>query len=236
MFFRETFSATTRAKPRRVFRSRRLPSALAEWRAVSFQTIAANHQDLERLLKIVNDVEKPVQFVFAGKAHPQDREAKKLLQNLMGLESSDWQRRAVFIEDYDQEVARYLVQGVDVWMNVPRRPLEASGTSGQKSAMNGGLNLSILDGWWIEDYNGSNGFSIGVLDDEDKTNVEAIDASDAESLYRVLETEVIPAYYAKDENGLQSEWIRRMKNALMTLTPQFSSDRMVKDYIEKIYT
>ena len=124
--------------------------------------------DLERLLKMVDDEERPVQFVFAGKAHPQDRNAKVLLQNLMSLDNnSNWQRRAVFIEDYDQEVARYLVQGVDVWLNVPRRPMEASGTSGQKVAMNGGLNLSILDGWWIEGYNGQNGFSIGVLEDNE---------------------------------------------------------------------
>ena len=192
--------------------------------------------DLERILKMVNDSEKPVQFVFAGKAHPQDRGAKSLLQNLLSLDkNSQWQKRAVFIEDYDQEVARYLVQGVDVWMNVPRRPLEASGTSGQKAAMNGGLNFSILDGWWIEGDNGDNGFSIGVLQDDEAKSQETIDAEDAESLYRVLETEVIPAYYAKNENGLQNEWIRRMKNALITLTPQFSSDRMVKDYIEKIY-
>ncbi|MEP7036863.1 MAG: alpha-glucan family phosphorylase, partial [Acidobacteriota bacterium] len=192
--------------------------------------------DLDRLLKIINNAEKPVQFVFAGKAHPQDRGAKKLLQNLLSLdENSAWQKRAVFIEDYDQEVARYLVQGVDVWMNVPRRPLEASGTSGQKVAMNGGLNFSILDGWWIEGYNEINGFSIGVLRDDDEKSQETIDAEDAESLYQVLENEIIPAYYAKDENNLQSEWIRRMKNALVTLTPQFSSDRMVKDYIEKIY-
>ncbi|CAN5389829.1 glycosyltransferase family 1 protein [soil metagenome] len=193
--------------------------------------------DLDRLLKIINNTEKPVQFVFAGKAHPQDRGAKNLLQNLLSLdENSDWQKRAVFLEDYDQEVARYLVQGVDVWMNVPRRPLEASGTSGQKVAMNGGLNFSILDGWWIEGYNGENGFSIGVLRDDDEKSQEMIDAEDAESLYWVLENQVIPAYYAKDENNLQSEWIRRMKNALITLTPLFSSDRMVKDYIEKIYT
>ena len=192
--------------------------------------------DLDRILKIVNNAEKPVQFVFAGKAHPQDRGAKKLLQNLLSLdENSEWQKCAVFIEDYDQEVARYLVQGVDVWMNVPRRPLEASGTSGQKVAMNGGLNFSILDGWWIEGYNEINGFSIGVLRDEEGKSQETIDAEDAESLYQVLENEIIPAYYAKDENGMQSEWIRRMKNALITLTPQFSSDRMVKDYIEKIY-
>jgi glycogen phosphorylase len=190
--------------------------------------------DLPRLLKLVDDADRPVQFVFAGKAHPQDRVGKQLLQNLMSINhDSNWQNRAVFIEDYDQEVARYLVQGVDVWMNVPRRPLEASGTSGQKSAMNGGLNFSILDGWWIEGYNGTNGFSIGELNvGEDQ---DLIDAEDAESLYQVLENEIVPAFYAKGENDLPTEWIRRMKDALATLTPQFSSDRMVKDYLEKIY-
>ena len=192
--------------------------------------------DVERLLKLVGDAEKPVQFVFAGKAHPQDKTGKTVLQQLMSLdENSEWQRRAVFIEDYDQEVARYLVQGVDVWLNVPIRPMEASGTSGQKVAMNGGLNLSILDGWWIEGFNGENGFSIGVAGDEDESDEAKINAQDSESLYTILETEVVSVYYAKDENGLPSEWIRRMKNSLMTLTPQFSSDRMVKDYIEKIY-
>ncbi|MDQ3181270.1 MAG: alpha-glucan family phosphorylase [Acidobacteriota bacterium] len=191
--------------------------------------------DLDRLLRMINDEEKPVQFVFAGKAHPQDRDAKQLLQNLMSLQNSSWQNRTVFIENYDQEVARYLVQGVDVWLNVPRRPLEASGTSGQKVAMNGGLNLSILDGWWIEGDNGDNGFSIGAADDKEETEEATIDANDVESLYHVLETQVIPAFYKQDENGLNSEWIRRMKNALVTLTPQFSSDRMVKDYIEQIY-
>jgi starch phosphorylase len=190
--------------------------------------------DLERLLKLVDDSEKPVQFVFAGKAHPQDRHGKIVLQNLMSINhDSNWQNRAVFVEDYDQEVARYLVQGVDVWMNVPRRPLEASGTSGQKSAMNGGLNFSILDGWWIEGYNGENGFSIGDLSDGTE---EEMDTQDAESLYKILENELVPLFYNKDENGLPSEWIKRMKNALATLTPQFSSDRMVKDYFEKIYS
>jgi starch phosphorylase len=190
--------------------------------------------DLERLLKMVDDADRPVQFVFAGKAHPQDRIGKLVLQNLMSINGhSNWQNRAVFIEDYDQEVARYLVQGVDVWLNVPRRPLEASGTSGQKVAMNGGLNFSILDGWWIEGYNGENGFSIGEL--KESGDEAAIDSEDAESLYSVLENEIIPAFYAKDANGLPSEWIRRMKNALVTLTPQFSSDRMIRDYIDKIY-
>jgi starch phosphorylase len=185
---------------------------------------------------MIDNAEKPVQFVFAGKAHPQDRTAKQLLQNLMNQKQNDtWFRRAVFIEDYDQEVARHLVQGVDVWLNVPRRPMEASGTSGEKAAMNGGLNLSILDGWWIEGYDGENGFSIGVLKDEAETDEHSIDLADAESLYKVLETEVIPAYYAKGENNLPTAWIAKMRRALQTLTPRFSSDRMLKDYIEKIY-
>ncbi len=192
--------------------------------------------DLERLLKLVDDTDRPVQFIFAGKAHPQDRKTKTILQNLMRINhDSNWQRRAVFIEDYDQEVARYLVQGVDVWMNVPRRPLEASGTSGQKVSMNGGLNFSVLDGWWIEGFNKINGFSIGDLNEE-SDDEQINDMEDAESLYRALEEEIIPTYYDLDDSGLPSKWINRMKNAISTLTPQFSSDRMVDDYFEKIYT
>ncbi|MBK8467021.1 MAG: alpha-glucan family phosphorylase [Chloracidobacterium sp.] len=190
--------------------------------------------DIDRLLKMVDAPEHPVQFVFAGKAHPQDRTAKTILQELMSINhESNWQKRAVFVEDYDQEVARYLVQGVDVWMNVPRRPMEASGTSGIKAAMNGVLNLSILDGWWIEGFNGDNGFSIGELSAE-KTD-EEMDAADSEALYSALENEVIPAFYSVDEHGLPIEWIRRMKNSIATLTPQFSSDRMVSDYLNDIY-
>jgi starch phosphorylase len=192
--------------------------------------------DVPRLQRMIGDLNRPVQFVFAGKAHPQDRTAKALLQNLMNQkQNGTWLQRAVFIEDYDQEVARYLVQGVDVWLNVPRRPLEASGTSGQKAAMNGGLNLSILDGWWIEGDNGENGFSVGVLRDEGNLSEAEIDAADAESLYDVLETQVVPAFYDKNADGLPHRWIAKMRNALQTLTPQFSSDRMLKDYIEKIY-
>lgn len=189
--------------------------------------------DLNRLLKLVDDPARPVQFVFAGKAHPQDRTAKQILQQLMSINhDSNWQNRAVFIEDYDQEVARYLVQGVDVWMNVPKRPLEASGTSGMKAAMNGVLNFSVLDGWWIEGYNKRNGFAIGGLDVEADAEM---DAEDAESLYSTLENTIIPAFYSKGESGLPTEWIAMMKNSIATLTPQFSSDRMVKDYLEKIY-
>ncbi len=193
-------------------------------------------KDGERLLKLIDHIEHPVQFVFAGKAHPQDRNAKAILQNLVNLKgNSTWFQRAVFIEDYDQEIARYMVQGVDVWMNVPRRPLEASGTSGEKVAMNGGLNFSVLDGWWIEGYDGVNGFSIGPLRDEEGMDDATIDANDAEALYSVLEKEIVPAFYHKDETGLPVDWIKRMRRSLQTLTPKFSSDRMLKDYIEKIY-
>ncbi len=191
--------------------------------------------DLNRLLKLVDDPVRPVQFVFAGKAHPQDNTAKTILQELMSINHmSNWQQRAVFIEDYDQEVARYLVQGVDVWMNVPRRPMEASGTSGMKAAMNGVLNFSILDGWWIEGFNGENGFAIGGTDDD--ASESEMDASDAESLYQTLETQIVPAYYNRNAAGLPEEWVAMMRNAIATLTPQFSSDRMVSDYLETIYT
>jgi starch phosphorylase len=190
--------------------------------------------DVDRLLRMVDHADRPVQFIFAGKAHPQDKTAKTILQDLMSINhGSNWQNRAVFIEDYDQEVARYLVQGVDVWLNVPRRPMEASGTSGMKAAMNGVLNASILDGWWIEGFNGENGFAIGDLMNEDSD--AATDADDAEALYSVLENEVIPLYYSASEAGLPSEWIARMKNSIATLTPKFASDRMVAEYVERIY-
>jgi starch phosphorylase len=191
--------------------------------------------DVQRLLRLVDDEVRPVQFVFAGKAHPQDSTAKEILQELMQINhDSNWQRRAVFIEDYDQEVARYLVQGVDVWMNVPRRPMEASGTSGMKAAMNGALNFSILDGWWMEASNGYNGFPIGDLE-EFASDAEA-DAAEAQELYKTLENDIIPIFYDRDKSGIPVEWVNRMKNAIATITSQFSSDRMVSEYLSKIYT
>jgi starch phosphorylase len=183
---------------------------------------------------MVDNPDRPVQFIFAGKAHPQDRVAKAILQKLMSINhDSNWQNRAVFIQDYDQEVARYLVQGVDVWMNVPRRPMEASGTSGMKVAMNGALNFSILDGWWIEGFDGHNGFAIGDL--ADQLSEDQMDMIDAEELYSTLEDRMIPAYYSVEDDGLRHDWIRMMKNSISTLTSQFSSDRMVMDYLSKIY-
>ena len=189
--------------------------------------------DTRRLEELINDSNRPIQFVFAGKAHPQDQGAKLILQKLI-----DWQRnpairqRVAFIEDYDQEIARQLVQGVDVWMNVPRRPQEASGTSGQKVAINGGLNFSVLDGWWIEGYDGDNGFAIGDLS---QLPDGEMDRTDAESMYRVLSEEVISRFYDRDAEGIPRGWIAMMKRSIETLVPRFSSDRMVADYVERIY-
>jgi starch phosphorylase len=191
-------------------------------------------EDPERLRRLMLDAERPVQFVFAGKAHPQDQGAKLILQQL-ALWKLDPQvmQRAVFIQDYDQEIARHLVQAVDVWLNVPRRPLEASGTSGEKVAMNGGLNLSILDGWWPEGYDGTNGWVVG-----DATVAESADeqdARDAVSLYHVLEAEVVPTFYERDEQGVPLRWVAMMKRAIQTLVPAFNSDRMVAEYTLRIY-
>jgi starch phosphorylase len=189
--------------------------------------------DPELLTRLINNHERPIQFVFAGKAHPQDQEAKRILQKLI-----EWQRdsavrdRVAFIEDYDQETARQLVQSVDVWMNVPRRPLEASGTSGQKVAINGGLNFSVLDGWWLEGYDGDNGFAIGDLSE---LTPEAADRGEAESMYRMLIEEVVPRYYDRDDQGIPRRWVAMMKRSIQTLVPLFSSDRMVAEYAERIY-
>ena len=191
-------------------------------------------KDSARLLRIINDAERPVQFVFAGKAHPQDQEAKLVLQQVARWQhNSAIANRFVVLEDYDHEIARQLVQSVDVWLNVPRRPQEASGTSGEKVAMNGGLNLSVLDGWWLEGYNGANGFAVG--DEIASANDSEMDASDAESLYTALEQQVVPLYYDRDAAGLPRKWIAMMKNSITTLVPEFNSDRMVEEYARRIY-
>src|SRR5438270_6090949 len=190
--------------------------------------------DAERLRRLIMDAERPMQFVFAGKAHPQDQGAKLILQQMALWElDPEVTRRAVFLQDYDQEVARQLVQSVDVWLNVPRRPLEASGTSGEKVALNGGLNLSVLDGWWLEGYDGRNGWAVG--DDPISETTEEADRRDAESLYRVLETEVVPAFYERDDRGLPARWLAMTRHAIQTLAPAFNSDRMVREYTRRIY-
>jgi glycogen phosphorylase len=191
--------------------------------------------DFARLLAMVNDPQRPIQFVFAGKAHPRDEPGKKVLQQISQLtRHPEFAGKIVFVEDYDINVGRHLVQGVDVWLNNPRRPLEASGTSGQKVVLNGGLNLSILDGWWAEAHNGSNGFAIGNVRSHASDEVQ--DARDAEALYRVLTEEVIPMYYDRDRHGLPRKWIAFMKNAISTMGWRFNADRMVMDYVRYSYT
>jgi len=190
--------------------------------------------DMERLASMVNDPNRPVQFVFAGKAHPLDEPGKRVLQQIADLmRDSKFRDKFVFVEDYDINVGRHFVQGVDVWLNNPRRPLEASGTSGQKVVLNGGLNLSILDGWWAEAFDGVNGFAIGT--GRTHSDVHVHDARDGEDLMRTLRDEVIPLYYERDRDGLPRGWIKRMKRTIRTLGWRFNADRMVMDYTLKCY-
>ena len=190
--------------------------------------------DIERLAAMVNDPNRPVQFVFAGKAHPLDEPGKRLLQQIAEMmRDPKFRDRFVFVEDYDINVGRHFVQGVDVWLNNPRRPLEASGTSGQKVVLNGGLNLSVLDGWWAEAYDGANGFAIGG--GKTHSDVRVHDARDGEDLLRTLRDEVIPLYYQRDRDGLPRGWIKRMKRTIRTLGWRFNADRMVMDYTLKCY-
>jgi starch phosphorylase len=190
--------------------------------------------DIERLASMVNDPNRPVQFVFAGKAHPLDEPGKRVLQQIAELmRDSKFRDKFVFVEDYDINVGRHFVQGVDVWLNNPRRPLEASGTSGQKVVLNGGLNLSILDGWWAEAFDGMNGFAIGT--GRTHSNMSVHDTRDGEDLMRALRDEVIPLYYQRDRDGLPRGWIKRMKRTIRTLGWRFNADRMVMDYTQKCY-
>jgi len=190
--------------------------------------------DMQRLATMVNDPKRPVLFLFAGKAHPHDEPGKAVLQQIAQLmRNSEFSEKFVFVEDYDINVGRHLVQGVDVWLNNPRRPLEASGTSGQKVVLNGGLNLSVLDGWWAEAYDGLNGFSIGK--GRTHSNMDVHDSRDGEDLYRAMKDELIPLYYQRDRDGLPREWIKRMKRTIRTLGWRFNADRMVMDYTRKCY-
>jgi starch phosphorylase len=194
-------------------------------------------RDTDRLMRLVHRPGQPVQFIFAGKAHPADEPGKLLIQQLYrNIKRAEWGGRLVFIEDYDANIARLMVQGVDVWLNTPRRPREASGTSGQKAAINGVLNLSVLDGWWREGYNGENGWAIGEEIDYD--NPDEQDAHDAEALYNVLENEVVPMFYDRDRDNsyIPSNWLRRMKESMRSLAPAFSARRMVKEYTDLAYT
>jgi starch phosphorylase len=190
--------------------------------------------DVQRLLGIINRPNMPVQIIFAGKAHPADEPGKQIIQEVYRqVKRAEMGGRLVFLEDYDINLARYLVQGVDVWMNTPRRPMEASGTSGMKAALNGALNFSVLDGWWREVYNGENGWAIG--EDVDGDSSSAQDENDADDLYDTLENQIIPLYYDRDPREISHAWMARMKMSLKTIIPRFSTRRMVKEYVERLY-
>jgi starch phosphorylase len=192
-------------------------------------------QDLDRLLALLNRPNQPVQIVFAGKAHPADEAGKLLIQEVYrAVKKAENGGRLVFLEDYDMLLARYLVQGVDVWLNTPRRPMEASGTSGQKAALNGALNFSVLDGWWREGYNGKNGWVIGT--EQEYSDPHEQDLADAASLYDTLEKQIVPLYYEGRIGNQPAEgWMNMVKESISSLAPQFSARRMLKQYVEKLY-
>jgi starch phosphorylase len=191
-------------------------------------------QQFENIVKLTRDKTRPVQFIFAGKAHPRDDDGKRYIQHIIHLSKySDLQGSLVFIENYDMHVARQMVSGCDVWLNNPRRPLEASGTSGMKAGCHGCLNLSILDGWWREGYDTTNGFAIG--EDSHADSVEEQDRIDSANLYKVLTKEVVPMFYDRDAAGIPRRWIQRIRRAMTTLVPQFTTDRMVREYSQKYY-
>ena len=190
--------------------------------------------DMERLSSLVNDPHRPIQFIFAGKAHPRDNPGKDIIRQLIHTARKDEFRRSlVFLSDYDMNVARYLVQGVDVWLNTPLRPMEASGTSGMKVAANGGLNLSILDGWWVEGYDPGVGWAIGSGESYD--DLEYQNAVESQALYDLLEKEVAPLFYARGVDHLPRGWITKMKAAMSKLAPMFNTNRMVRQYTEAAY-
>jgi starch phosphorylase len=203
-------------------------------RFATYKRGALLFSDKERLKKLLNDTTRPVQFIFAGKAHPRDEGGKALIKEVYQFSrEAGIENRVVFVEDYDSYIARRLVQGVDLWLNNPLRPHEASGTSGMKLAPNGGLNLSVLDGWWCEGYNGNNGWTIGS--EIDNGTIEFQNEVDANSLYQLLENQIIPLYYAKPDGKLPLAWLQLMREAIRSVTPVFNTHRMVKEYAERLY-
>jgi glycogen phosphorylase len=189
--------------------------------------------DLDRLRAILSDADRPVQLLFAGKAHPADRDGQEVIRRLVVLTQGEFKGKLVFLEDYDIEIARMLVQGCDVWLNTPRRPQEASGTSGEKSPVNGGINLSILDGWWAEGYRGDNGWAIGDIRIDPDTAAQ--DREDADSLYHILQEELVPRFFTREAGGLPHAWIATMKASIASVVPAFSAHRMVRDYALECY-
>ena len=191
-------------------------------------------KDLERITQILNDESRPVQLIFAGKAHPADKEGADLIKYIHEISMKPQFKGKIFIlENYNIEISRYLVSGVDVWLNNPRRPMEASGTSGQKASVNGVVNFSILDGWWAEGYNQKNGWAIGT--NAEYMSYEEQDKADSESIYNILENKIIPAYYNKQQDGISKEWLALMKNSIISTGGNYSTARMLVDYTKQLY-
>ncbi len=203
-------------------------------RMATYKRAALLFSDIDRITRLITDVDRPVQFIFAGKAHPADRPGQGVIQTIFEHSRSEALRGRIFIlEDYDMRVGRHLVQGVDVWLNTPRRPLEASGTSGMKAAMNGVINVSVLDGWWDEGFHGDNGWAIGGRDPNPDEGAQ--DWADAQDLYRLLEDEIVPLWYDRDAGGLPQGWLDRMRGAAGTSLWEFSTTRMLAQYVEEMY-
>ena len=191
-------------------------------------------RDLERITQILNNENRPVQIIMAGKAHPKDKEGQDLIKYIHELSMKPQFKGKLFLlENYNMEISRYLISGVDIWLNTPRRPMEASGTSGEKASVNGVINFSILDGWWAEGYNQENGWAIGT--DKDYDNHELQDNDDSNSIYNTLENKIIPMYYDKDERGISTKWMQYMKNSIISTGGNYSTARMLVDYTEKLY-
>jgi starch phosphorylase len=191
-------------------------------------------RDIGRLKKMLTNPDMPVQIILAGKAHPHDNAGKEIIQSIIhAIKEHGLEDHIVFLEDYSMAIASAMVKGCDIWLNTPRRPHEASGTSGMKAAMNGCLHCSIMDGWWDESYNGDNGFSIGST--EQYASTEDQDRAESLSLYEILEQEIIPTFYNRNQQGIPEKWVEKMKSSIITITPEFSTARMVRDYTRKFY-
>jgi starch phosphorylase len=219
-------------KAARTFEAEALTLGFAR-RLATYKRLHLLIQDPERMLRLLSGP-RPLQLLFAGKAHPRDDDAKHVLARMFTLKpDARLGGRVAFFEDYDIGLASILVSGCDVWVNLPRPPLEASGTSGMKAACNGVLNLSVLDGWWAEAYDGSNGWAIDGTEDPDAGSK---DARDSAALFDMLEREVIPMFYHRDADGIPRVWVARIKASLRSIGPRFCATRMLDDYVRKIYT
>jgi len=203
-------------------------------RFATYKRASLLFRDLDRLSKIVNNPERPVQFLYAGKAHPNDGGGQELIKRINEIsQMPQFAGKIIFLENYDMETARYLVRGVDIWLNTPTRPLEASGTSGEKAVMNGTIHFSVLDGWWVEGYHAFAGWALPKK--RTYNNQDLQDDVDAETIYNMLEYEIVPAYYSRDDNGIPREWISYIKNTMVKVAPEFTTRRMLNDYLEKYY-